>query len=98
MKFHSDCGHGWLEVTYKEIESLGIADRISCFSYRKGNKVYLEEDCDMDRFFRAKYGEDYQKDRAIQEMLRNIIPFQNYKGEARGIRNSASFYRDEKVA
>jgi hypothetical protein len=44
--FHSDCGHGWLEVPRAELVALGIADKISHYSYQKGDRVYLEEDCD----------------------------------------------------
>lgn len=52
--FHSDPGHGWLAVKLKELEDLGIADKISPYSYQKGKTVYLEEDCDMGIFIKAK--------------------------------------------
>ena len=48
--FHSDSGHGWLAVKRKEVESLGLADKISTCSYQKGKTVYLEEDKDMATF------------------------------------------------
>ena len=48
--FHSDSGHGWLAVKRGEIEKLGIADKISTFSYQKGKTVYLEEDTDLSTF------------------------------------------------
>jgi len=48
--FHSDSGHGWLAVKRSEVEKLGIADKISGFSYQKGKTVYLEEDKDMATF------------------------------------------------
>jgi hypothetical protein len=41
-----DPGHGWLEVKYSELKDLGIEDKISSYSYIKGDAVYLEEDCD----------------------------------------------------
>lgn len=44
--FHTDAGHGWLEVDKDELELFGIADKVSSYSYKQGNKVYLEEDCD----------------------------------------------------
>lgn len=52
--FHSDPGHGWLAVKLKELQELGIADKISSYSYQKGKTVYLEEDCDMSIFIKAK--------------------------------------------
>lgn len=52
--FHEDGGHGWLAVPIKELTTLGIADKITSYSYVKGDTAYLEEDCDLSTFFRAK--------------------------------------------
>lgn len=57
--FHTDPGHGWLEVPKAELKYLGIEDKISSCSYVKGDKVYLEEDCDAWEFisvFKHLYG------------------------------------------
>lgn len=51
--YYSDPGHGWLHVKYDELVELGITDKISAYSYRRGNDVYLEEDCDMATFMNA---------------------------------------------
>jgi hypothetical protein len=51
--FHTDAGHGWLEVHKDELELFGIADKVSSYSYVQGNKVYLEEDCDASLFINA---------------------------------------------
>lgn len=53
---HTDPGHGWLEVSVSELRSLGIADKITHYSYlsRDGNTAYLEEDCDLTTFALAK--------------------------------------------
>lgn len=51
--FYSDPGHGWLHVKLDELVELGITDKISGYSYRRGNDVYLEEDCDMATFMHA---------------------------------------------
>lgn len=51
--FHSDAGHGWLEVDFIELVDLAIADDVSAYSYRDGDTVYLEEDCDAARFMTA---------------------------------------------
>jgi hypothetical protein len=48
--FHTDPGHGWLQVKRQELADLGILDKISHYSYQKGDDVYLEEDCDYSRF------------------------------------------------
>ena len=60
-KLHTDPGHGWLAVRRSELRELNIADKISAYSYEKGQMVYLEEDCDLSIFigaYRAKHGAD----------------------------------------
>jgi hypothetical protein len=52
--FYQDPGHGWVKVFVKELEQLGIADKISSFSYRRKDIAYLEEDCDLEKFLQAK--------------------------------------------
>ena len=47
VKFYSDPGHGWGAVKRKVLDDLGISNKITVFSYQKGNTVYLEEDCDL---------------------------------------------------
>lgn len=51
-----DPGHAWLEVPTKELAQLGIADKISSFSFQSRDKKfsYLEEDCDLSIFAKAK--------------------------------------------
>ena len=48
--FHSDPGHGWLQVKRQELKDLGILDKISHYSYQKRGDVFLEEDCDYSLF------------------------------------------------
>ena len=70
--FHTDAGHGWLAVKATELEEFGVADKISSYSYKSGDTVYLEEDCDAPYFIGAatshgviinfKYGK--QRDRS----------------------------------
>lgn len=47
IKFYSDPSHGWGAVKRKVLFDLGIADKITPYSYQKGGTVYLEEDCDL---------------------------------------------------
>lgn len=49
-KFYADPGHGWLAVKRAELDKLGIADRVTGYSYKRGATVYLEEDCDYSVF------------------------------------------------
>jgi hypothetical protein len=47
---YSDPGHAWCKVHRSLIENLGIADKITHYSYQRGEYVYLEEDCDLTTF------------------------------------------------
>ncbi len=53
--FHTDPGHGWLEVPFAMVYALGIGHEVSRYSYmtRDCQTFYLEEDCDAYRFIRA---------------------------------------------
>lgn len=44
--FISDPGHGWIKCKKDLLNTLGIADKISGYSYMLGDYAYLEEDCD----------------------------------------------------
>ena len=49
--YHSDAGHGWLKVSKSTIRMLGLADKISGYSYEYAGQVYLEEDRDAIIYF-----------------------------------------------
>ena len=52
--FHYDAGHGWLKVHIYDAADVGLyADDFSAYSYRNGEHLYLEEDCDAGRFLAA---------------------------------------------
>lgn len=57
-KFFADPSHGWLRVPMAHIEELGITDRISAYSYKRGKWAYLEEDCDY-RVFEEAFKERF---------------------------------------
>jgi hypothetical protein len=59
-KFHADPGHGWLAVSLHEISELGLTNKISSCSYVSPDyqTVYLEEDCDLSLFLRAKFPDE----------------------------------------
>lgn len=53
LTMHTDPGHGWLEVPRGLLDTLGIAADISPYSYIKGDRAFLEEDCDAGIFLDA---------------------------------------------
>lgn len=53
LTFHTDPGHGWLEVSRADLATLGIAGNVSSYSYQNRDRVYLEEDCDATLYLEA---------------------------------------------
>lgn len=53
FNFYADPGHGWMAVKKQQLVELGIASKISPYSYQLGDTAYLEEDGDLDLFFEA---------------------------------------------
>lgn len=53
VPFYSDPGHGWGKVAKTKLKELGIADKISPFSFQRGEFAYLEEDCDLAALVKA---------------------------------------------
>jgi hypothetical protein len=60
ITFYTDPGHGWAAIPMVELERLGIADKISRYSYRKGATAFLEEDCDFSVYMEAIKGQPYK--------------------------------------
>lgn len=61
LAYITDPGHGWLLVTTGQLATLDMGpEDFSSYSYRQGDVLALEEDCDMARFlqaYEAKHGE-----------------------------------------
>lgn len=77
-KFFHDPGHGWLQVSIKEINELGIRKQISEYSYRYGDHCYLEEDCDM-RVFVEAYKKLKGSEPSIEDVYQENTPIRNYR-------------------
>ena len=87
--FYSDPGHGWLKVKRKELEELGIANKITEYSYQRGDFVYLEEDADASIFIEAlekKTGEEFNYNLHVRKHITDKVsrirsyPSYKYKG------------------
>jgi hypothetical protein len=63
--YWSDNQHGWFEVSYQDLVILNLHLIISGYSYRKGDKVYLEEDQDIVFFIKAIFGDSFGNDPAF---------------------------------
>ena len=82
MDYIQDPGHGWFKVSIKQLVKLGIADRISNFSYRRGTWAYLEEDCDATILFNALRERGIEptiRERVARERRSKIRNYSSYK-------------------
>jgi hypothetical protein len=52
LNFFSDPAHGWLEVPLNLVKELNLGQKITKYSYVKGDFAYLEEDQDAPAFMR----------------------------------------------
>jgi methyl coenzyme M reductase subunit C-like uncharacterized protein (methanogenesis marker protein 7) len=80
FNFISDPSHGWLKVPVTELERLGIQNQISRYSYIRKGMAYLEEDCDMAKFIRAREAENNP-----------IVIKESYGNKMSRVRNYASY-------
>lgn len=62
MNVYTDGGHSWGKVRIEALVALGIAHKITPYSYRNHTGyAFLEEDCDIATYFNAfnaKHGRD----------------------------------------
>lgn len=78
--FHTDPGHGWVEVPLQVIQELDIKKDISSYSYTDGRNVYLEEDCDAGKFVTAFEKVNGSRPKLVEKYaeyahIRNLPPF-----------------------
>jgi hypothetical protein len=79
---YSDPSHSWAKVKRQVLINLGIAGKVSSYSYQYKDNVYLEEDCDLyllhqtldAQDVRLKYVEKHT-DRASK--IRSYEPYQH---------------------
>ena len=80
IKVFGDPGHAWARFPKAKLVSLGIADKISTYSYQNGTNAFLEEDCDLsvlvvalrDRGYEIKFNESHANK---QSKIRNYATY-----------------------
>ena len=60
IKVFADPGHAWARVAKSKLVKLGIADKISTYSYMNGSNAFLEEDCDLTLLITALRNRGYE--------------------------------------
>ena len=74
--YHTDPGHGWVEVELDELCLFGLENKISHYSYQNGSKVFLEEDCDAALFLNAL--KDFDEVYELVHIHKEVTPIRNY--------------------
>jgi hypothetical protein len=80
IKVFGDPGHAWARFPKAKLVQLGIADKISTYSYQNGANAFLEEDCDLsvlvvalrDRGYEIKFNESHANK---QSKIRNYATY-----------------------
>ena len=81
IKVFADPGHAWARFPKAKLIKLGIANKITGYSYQKGANAFLEEDCDLptlvntlrDRGHEIKFNESHTNK---QSKIRNYSSYQ----------------------
>jgi hypothetical protein len=60
IQIFADPGHAWARFPKARLVKLGIADKISSYSYQRGANAFLEEDCDLGLLIGALKQRDYE--------------------------------------
>jgi hypothetical protein len=77
--FHTDPGHGWLEVPASMAKQY-LREKyrqISCYSYQKNGVLFLEEDCDASLFLTALASKNIKLH--LERKYLEITPIRGYK-------------------
>ena len=67
IKVFGDPGHAWARFPKAKLVSLGIADKITPYSYQNGTNAFLEEDCDLG------LAVDFYKESGITFSVKSVI-------------------------
>ena len=82
IKVFGDSGHAWARFPKARLVKLGIADKITPYSYQNGVNAFLEEDCDLATLintlqakgFKVKFEETYTN---RQSKIRGYCSYQS---------------------
>lgn len=78
ITYFNDGGHGWYSVKREKLKDLGVLEKVSGFSYQRGDSVYLEEDCDAALFFNS-LSEAEKQSIEIIDSYKDRSPIRGYK-------------------
>ena len=83
--YHSDAGHAWLKVPKALLVTLGIADKITGYSYEYLDQAYLEEDQDAVLYMKTLFPMGF--DSGMYKIFRQMYIREINDGDESNIRN-----------
>ena len=60
LQVFADPGHAWARFPKARLIKLGIADKITSYSYERNGQAFLEEDCDLGTLMQALKARGYE--------------------------------------
>ena len=78
LTFHTDPGHGWLEVTRAQLDALNITAQITPYSYQHRDRVYLEEDIDAGLYMETARAAGYRLTLDSNNHSNDYSPIRNF--------------------
>ena len=83
ITIYADAGHAWGKVNKALLNKLGIANKISSYSYMREDKAYLEEDVDLSLLFYTldMEGIKYRIEDRFSHKTSRIRGYDAYKAE-----------------
>lgn len=78
FRIYVDSGHSWIKVPKQLLNDLGIADKITNYSYQRGDYAYLEEDLDAGTFLHA-YVDKYKTNPRFNEHYSDRSRIRSYE-------------------
>lgn len=79
LQMFEDPGHGWVRFPKARLAALGIADKITSYSYQRKDMAYLEEDCDLSTLMTALRAAGYEEIKFKESWTNRSSKIRNYE-------------------
>ena len=78
LQIYEDPGHAWVRFPKERLAALGIADKITSYSYQRKDMAYLEEDCDLSTLISALRAAGYGEIKFKESWTNRYSKIRNY--------------------
>lgn len=78
LQIFEDPGHAWVRFPKERLHKLGIAAKISSYSYQRKDMAFLEEDCDLTVLVNALRAAGYEDIKFKESWTNRYSKIRNY--------------------